>query len=807
LRTTVKILFFLICAISFRSANAQVLTQPDGILLQLVARDASGNAASVRNVYSKVTLIKTSATGEVVYVESHKTVTMSDGIFTIIIGKGSRISGASSLTAIDWRSDLYFLNLKVAIEPTIPTPGWDPNNEYVDMGTSQMWTVPYAFFANRANIADSAQTISSLLPGSKGGTGVVNDGKTITLDKNFALKGLGNLTFNTSGTTILNLPTSGSLTTTQSADTLFNKTVFSPKLTGTPKAVTPDIASNDSSVATTKFVNSILDLNKNILNTKIDLVASNALTTTNEKVNISDTAAMLNVYKLSMIDKDNYKVTNNAVVTALVADTATLITRLGYKVNAADTAAMLNVYKLSMIDKDAYKVSNDAVVASLVADTATLITRLGYKVNAADTAAMLNVYKLSMIDKDAYKVSNDAVVASLVADTATLITRLGYKVNASDTAAMLSSRFMRDTASLSNRIDDLSANSGSSLAAEITRATTAEALKVNFTDTAAMLNVYKLSMIDKDAYKVSNDAVVASLVADTATLITRLGYKVNAADTAAMLNTYARKFTKDFDVKIGTGKYLGKYKNGDVIPAIGKTLDDFMTDVLTETIHPTYIIPSASITSAPSSGEYEIGSVIASINLSSTYNQNDGGAVVATTYKKSTNGGSTYNNLAGTSDNIASLTSQVYYQVNISYGNGAVKNNNLGVADNVGIITAGNVTSGAIVFTPRSKKYWGTSDNTSLTDAEIIANSTEYASAKAKSSFNFTVASGTKYIYYAYPASYGLLTSITVGGFESISAFTPITRIVVNAQGYSQSYNIYVSVNNFTETVSNVICN
>ena len=538
MRTTVKILFFLICAISFRSANAQVLTQPDGILLQLVARDASGNAASVRNVYSKVTLIKTSATGEVVYVESHKTVTMSDGIFTIIIGKGSRISGASSLTAIDWRSDLYFLNLKVAIEPTIPTPGWDPNNEYVDMGTSQMWTVPYAFFANRANIADSAQTISSLLPGSKGGTGVVNDGKTITLDKNFALKGLGNLTFNTSGTTILNLPTSGSLTTTQSADTLFNKTVFSPKLTGTPKAVTPDIASNDSSVATTKFVNSILDLNKNILNTKIDLVASNALTTTNEKVNISDTAAMLNVYKLSMIDKDNYKVTNNAVVTALVADTATLITRLGYKVNAADTAAMLssrfardtaslsnrinalnssaggdlaaevlrattqenlkvnytdttamlNVYKLSMIDKDAYKISNNTVVAALVADTATLITRLGYKVNAADTAAMLNAYRLSMIDKDAYKVSNNTVVAALVADTATLITRLGYKVNAADTAAML--------------------------------------------------NVYKLSMIDKDAYKVSNDGVVASLVADTATLITRLGYKVNAADTAAMLNTY-----------------------------------------------------------------------------------------------------------------------------------------------------------------------------------------------------------------------------------------------------------------------------
>ena len=557
---------------------------------------------------------------------------------------------------------------------------------------------------------------------------------------------------------------------------------------------------------TVSLSNRINDLSA-IAGGNLDAEILRATTAENLKVNFTDTAAMLNTYRLSMIDKDAYKLSNDGVVASLVADTATLITRLGYKVNLADTAAMLNVYRLSMIDKDAYKVSNDAVVAALVTDTATLITRLGYKVNAADTAAMLNLYRLSMIDKDAYKVSNDAVVAALVSDTATLITRLGYKVNAADTAAMLDSRFTRDTASLSNRIDVLSASAGGSLAAEILRATTAENLKVNFTDTAAMLNTYRLSMIDKDAYKVSNDAVVAALVTDTATLITRLGYKVNAADTVAMLSPYARKFTKDFNVKISTGKFFGKYKNDDVIPAIGKTLDDFMTDVLTETIHPTYVIPTTSITAAPSNGDYEIGTPLSSINFSSTYNQNDGGAIVSTTYKKSTNGGTTYSNLVGTTDNIPSLVSSVYYQVNISYGNGAVKNNNLGVSDNVGIITAGNVTSGTIVFTPRSKKYWGTSDNTSITDAVILANSSEFGSAKAKSAFNVSVASGTKYIYYAYPASYGTLSSITVGGFESYSAFTLITTNVVNAQGYSQAYNIYVSVNNFTETVSNVICN
>ena len=98
------------------------------------------------------------------------------------------------------------------------------------------------------------------------------------------------------------------------------------------------------------------------------------------------------------------------------------------------------------------------------------------------------------------------------------------KLNIADTSTMLSRRIARDTISLSNRINNLTASTSG----------TAN-LKVNIADTSSMLSNYKASMI-------ANDYKVAALIADTATLITRFGYKVNASDTAAMLNT---RFARD----------------------------------------------------------------------------------------------------------------------------------------------------------------------------------------------------------------------------------------------------------------------
>lgn len=69
---------------------------------------------------------------------------------------------------------------------------------------------------------------------------------------------------------------------------------------------------------------------------------------------------------------------------------------------------------------------------------------------------------------------------------------------------------------------------------------------------------------------------------------------------------YAKKFTKDVVVNFGGGSF-GKYANGETIPAKGKTLDEFLYDVLTRQIPPTYSAPSVSISASPAFGSYEIG--------------------------------------------------------------------------------------------------------------------------------------------------------------------------------------------------------
>jgi hypothetical protein len=112
---------------------AQVSQAPDGIQFQALATDANGHPAAGRVIYVKNAIIAKTATGTIVYSETFKVTASSAGIFTIVLGKGTYAGGVSSIANIDWSNGPFFLNLKVAVEPTIPTSSWNVNNEYVDM--------------------------------------------------------------------------------------------------------------------------------------------------------------------------------------------------------------------------------------------------------------------------------------------------------------------------------------------------------------------------------------------------------------------------------------------------------------------------------------------------------------------------------------------------------------------------------------------------------------------------------------------------------------------------------------------------
>jgi len=690
-------------------ANVFGQKQPDGISFQAVAKDANGNAAAFRTIYVKIGLIKTSEKGENIYSETFQVTSNVDGIFTVVIGKGTRISGLPSILNVDWRADVYFVNLKMAIAPSLPTPGWNLEEEYVDLGSSQIWAVPYALYSTRSIYADSAQTITTLLSGAKGGTGVVNTGKTITLGGNFETKGLGNLSFITNGNSTITLPKSGIMITTNSIDTLSNKTIVSPILTDKPKAPTPNLESNDSSIATTKFVNDLLSSSTNILSIKINELTNATKSKTDEKLNIADTAAMLN--------------------SRFARDTMSLSNRIDSSLKIKDTSSML---------------SN-----RFARDTANISLRIDKIASSAGTGIAILSEK---------------------------------KLNISDTSEMLSKRISRDTVSLSNRIN---AKLGTTEFQSTISAYLDSVKVLKLADTSAMLS--------------------ARFARDTASLSNRINLKVNVADTASMLNPYALKFKKNLMVNLGPGVKFGRYNYLDSIPTKGKTLDDILYDIITDVKHPVYNLPYVSINPSPAAGYFEIGTKNIAINFSYTYYQNDAGLVTPPPIYQRAGVP-----LPGTSNTIDALTSTIQYNVVVNYAKGAVKNNSIGVPDSTGIIVAGSTSSVPISFTPLSSNYYGASFSGDITDSLILAASSfhELATSKAKPSFTIPIVTGVeKFIYYAYPQSYGTLSSIVVGPFESIGAFTLIQRNVVNAQGYSQAYNIYVSNNYFTIDVENIVIN
>ena len=151
---------------SFNHTNAQI--SGNGIYFQAIARDVYSNPAKDRKIYVQTTILQTTLNGNKVLVEEHQTNTDGAGVFSLSIGLGTRVGGTmSNLQQIDWSAGPYFLNIKIAITPLSPLSSWDYNKEWIDIGTTQFGTVPYALYAGKAagidtklNISDTSKMLS-----------------------------------------------------------------------------------------------------------------------------------------------------------------------------------------------------------------------------------------------------------------------------------------------------------------------------------------------------------------------------------------------------------------------------------------------------------------------------------------------------------------------------------------------------------------------------------------------------------------------------------------------------------------------
>ena len=109
---------------------------PNLLNYQGVARNAVGNPLPNQTMTLRVSIRNNSFAGPVVYTETRTVQTNLGGLFAVQLGSAGAISSVGTIAGVNWQVGLKFLQVEV-----------DPkaDNHFLDMGTEQLLSVPYAF--------------------------------------------------------------------------------------------------------------------------------------------------------------------------------------------------------------------------------------------------------------------------------------------------------------------------------------------------------------------------------------------------------------------------------------------------------------------------------------------------------------------------------------------------------------------------------------------------------------------------------------------------------------------------------------
>ena len=135
-------------ALVLATAGMGYSQSPDAINYQAVARDGSGLLLAAQSMDVRVGIYSGSGAATLEYEETHAVTTNQYGEFALKIGEGTVTSG--TFTAIAWNTDEHHLKVEV-----------DPGSGYVDLGTNELVSVPYAMHALTADIAGPWQLNSA----------------------------------------------------------------------------------------------------------------------------------------------------------------------------------------------------------------------------------------------------------------------------------------------------------------------------------------------------------------------------------------------------------------------------------------------------------------------------------------------------------------------------------------------------------------------------------------------------------------------------------------------------------------------
>jgi hypothetical protein len=143
--------------------TANVFAQaPQKMSYQAVIRKSNNALVQSSPVGMKISILKSSATGTAVYVETQTATTNANGLVSLEIGTGTAITG--TFATINWATGPYFIKTET-----------DPNGgtNYTIAGTNELMSVPYALFSANGTPGPQGPAGATGATGANGLTGAV----------------------------------------------------------------------------------------------------------------------------------------------------------------------------------------------------------------------------------------------------------------------------------------------------------------------------------------------------------------------------------------------------------------------------------------------------------------------------------------------------------------------------------------------------------------------------------------------------------------------------------------------------------
>ena len=126
-----------ILAILLTGINSAISQAPQKFKYQSIARNATGQELASSPIGIRFSIRDLTATGTVVYQETHAVTTNTFGLFSINVGEGTAVIG--SIGSIDWASGSKYLEVEADL---------NGGTIYAPFGASELLSVPYALYAH-----------------------------------------------------------------------------------------------------------------------------------------------------------------------------------------------------------------------------------------------------------------------------------------------------------------------------------------------------------------------------------------------------------------------------------------------------------------------------------------------------------------------------------------------------------------------------------------------------------------------------------------------------------------------------------